>query len=102
MSDPSPAQVRYVLNSIGGGRIPGTALEELMLGVEEAVSNARRHGGPPVIARIWAGSGRILIHVHDTGPDQPTRWPGWFPCGPGRDSREAGSGSSTCSVLTPR
>ena len=68
MSDPSPAQVRPALTSIGGGRIPGTALEELMLGVEEAVSNARRHGGPPVTARIWAGSGRILIHVHDTGP----------------------------------
>jgi hypothetical protein len=68
MSDPSPAQVRPVLTSIGGGRISDTALEQLMIGVEEAVSNARRHGRPPVTARIWAGSGRILIHVHDTGP----------------------------------
>jgi hypothetical protein len=68
MSDPSPAQVRPVLSSVGGGRIPDAALEQLMVGVEEAVSNARRHGRPPVTARIWAGSGRILIHVHDTGP----------------------------------
>jgi hypothetical protein len=68
MSDPSPAQVRPVLTSIGGGRIPDTALEKLMIGVEEAVTNAQQHAGPPVTARIWAGSGRILIHVHDTGP----------------------------------
>ena len=68
MSDPSLAQVRHVLTSIGRGRVPGTALEDLMFGVGEAVSNARRHGGPPVTARIWAGSGRILVHVHDTGP----------------------------------
>jgi len=68
MSDPSPAQVRHVLTVIGGGRVSGTALEALMIGVGEAIGNARRHGGPPVTARIWAGSGRILIHVHDTGP----------------------------------
>jgi anti-sigma regulatory factor (Ser/Thr protein kinase) len=68
MSDPSPAQVRHVLTSLGHGRVSDTALEDLMLGVGEAVSNARRHGGSPVTARIWAGSGRILVHVHDTGP----------------------------------
>ena len=68
LSDPSPAQVRHVLTSIGQGRVPGTALEELMIGAGEAVGNARRHGRPPVTARIWAGSRRILIHVHDTGP----------------------------------
>jgi anti-sigma regulatory factor (Ser/Thr protein kinase) len=32
------------------------------------VSNAWRHGRPPVTARIWAASGRILVRVHDTGP----------------------------------
>jgi anti-sigma regulatory factor (Ser/Thr protein kinase) len=68
MSDPSPARVRHVLTSIGHGRVSGTALQDLMIGVGEAVSNARQHGRPPVTVRIWAGSGRILIHVHDTGP----------------------------------
>jgi anti-sigma regulatory factor (Ser/Thr protein kinase) len=68
MSNPSAAQVRHVLTSLGHGRVPGTALEDLMFGVGEAVSNARRHGGPPVTARVWAGSGRVLVHVHDTGP----------------------------------
>ena len=32
------------------------------------MSNAWRHGRPPVTARIWAASGRILVRVHDTGP----------------------------------
>jgi len=68
LSDPLPAQVRHVLTSIGGGRVSSTALEELMIGAGEAVGNARQHGQPPVTARIWAGSARILIHVHDTGP----------------------------------
>jgi hypothetical protein len=25
------------------------------------------HGPPPVTARIWAATGRILVHVHHTG-----------------------------------
>jgi anti-sigma regulatory factor (Ser/Thr protein kinase) len=66
--NPSPARVRHELAIIGCGRVSDTALEDLMIGVGEAVSNARRHGVPPVTTRIWAGSGRILIHVHDTGP----------------------------------
>jgi anti-sigma regulatory factor (Ser/Thr protein kinase) len=68
MSDPSAAQVRHAVTSIGGGQVPDTALQDLMIGVGEAVSNAQQHGRPPVTTRIWAGSGRILVHVHDTGP----------------------------------
>ena len=85
MSDPSPAQVRHVLTIIGGGRVSETALEDLMIGVGEAVSNARRYGGPPVTARIWAGSRRILIHVHDTGPGPADPLAGLVPvwAGPG-------------------
>jgi anti-sigma regulatory factor (Ser/Thr protein kinase) len=79
MSDPSLAQVRHVLTSIGHGRVADTALQDLMLGVGEAVSNARRHGGPPVTARISAGSGRILVHVHDTGPGPADQLAGLVP-----------------------
>ncbi|HEX5301755.1 MAG TPA: ATP-binding protein, partial [Streptosporangiaceae bacterium] len=68
MSDPSAAQIRHAVTSIGAGQVPGTALQDLEIGASEAVSNARRHGRPPVTARIWAASGRILVHVHDTGP----------------------------------
>ena len=68
MTDPSAAQVRHAVTSIGGGQVPDMALQDLMIGVGEAVSNARQHGCPPVTARISAGPGRILVDVHDTGP----------------------------------
>jgi len=86
MSDPSVAQVRHALTIIGGGRVPDTALEELMIGVGEAISNAQRHGEAPVTARIWAGSRRIVVHVHDTGPGPADPLAGLVPvwAGPGR------------------
>jgi anti-sigma regulatory factor (Ser/Thr protein kinase) len=68
VSDPSPAQIRHAVTSIGHGQVPAPALRDLEIGVSEAVSNAWRHGRPPVTARIWAAPGRILVHVHDTGP----------------------------------
>jgi anti-sigma regulatory factor (Ser/Thr protein kinase) len=68
VTDPSAAQVRRAITSIGYGQVPDTVLEELEVGVTEAVNNARLHGRPPVTARIWAASGRILVKVHDTGP----------------------------------
>jgi anti-sigma regulatory factor (Ser/Thr protein kinase) len=68
MSEPSAAQVRQAVTSIGRGQASDTALQDLVTGVSEAVVNARRHGRRPVTARIWAASGRILVRVHDTGP----------------------------------
>jgi anti-sigma regulatory factor (Ser/Thr protein kinase) len=68
MSDPSAAQVRHAVTSIGRGQVSDTALENLVIGAGEAISNARLHGRPPVTARIWTVTGRILIQVHDTGP----------------------------------
>jgi anti-sigma regulatory factor (Ser/Thr protein kinase) len=90
MSDPSSAQVRRVLTIIGGGRVSDTAMEELMIGVGEAVGNARRHGRPPVTARIWAGSGRILVHVHDTGPGPADPLAGLVPVWARPERREGG------------
>jgi anti-sigma regulatory factor (Ser/Thr protein kinase) len=73
LSDPSLAQIRHAIASIGAGQVPDRALEDLETGASVAVSNARRYGCPPVTVRIWAASGRILVHVHDTspGPDDP-------------------------------
>jgi len=90
LSDPSAAQVRHAVTSIGGGRVPDTALDDLVIGVGEAVSNARQHGRPPVTARIWAGSGRILVHVHDTGPGPADPLAGLVPVwtGPGLPGAE--------------
>ena len=67
MTDPSAAQVRHAVTSIGSGQLSDAALQDLVIGASEAVSNAWRHGRPPVTARIWAASGRVLVRVHDTG-----------------------------------
>jgi anti-sigma regulatory factor (Ser/Thr protein kinase) len=40
----------------------------LIIGASEAVSNALRHGQPPVTVRIWAAPDRVVVSVHDTGP----------------------------------
>jgi anti-sigma regulatory factor (Ser/Thr protein kinase) len=90
MSDPSAAQVRHAVTSIGGGQVSDTALQDLMIGVGEAVSNARQHGRPLVTARIWAGSGRILVHVHDTGPGPADPLAGLIPVWGRPGSREGG------------
>ena len=61
------ADARHALAQIGRDRIPATTLDDLLIGVSEAVTNAQRHGRPPVTVRIWATPGRIVVTVHDTG-----------------------------------
>ena len=51
----------------GGGRVADTILDDLLLGVTVAVSNALIHGRPPTTVRIWAAPDRIVISVHDQG-----------------------------------
>jgi anti-sigma regulatory factor (Ser/Thr protein kinase) len=68
VTDPSAAQARRAVTSIGYGQVPDTVLRDLEIGVTEAVNNARLHGRSPVTMRIWAASGRVLVHLHDTSP----------------------------------
>jgi len=67
LADSSAAEARQALTQIGEGRVPGTILEDLLIGVTEAVSNALLHGRGSVMVRIWATPGRIVINVHDQG-----------------------------------
>lgn len=65
--DSSAAEARRALVQIGGGRVADTILDDLLLGVTEAVSNALIHGRAPAIVRIWTAPDRIVISVHDQG-----------------------------------
>jgi anti-sigma regulatory factor (Ser/Thr protein kinase) len=65
--DRSAAEARRALTQIGRGQVTGTILDDLLLGVSEAVSNALIHGRPPATVRIWAAPGRIVVSVHDHG-----------------------------------
>src|SRR5690348_5368108 len=61
------ADARHTLARIAHGHIPATIVQDLLIGVTEAVTNAHRHGRPPVTVRIWAAPDRVVITVHDTG-----------------------------------
>src|SRR6476469_6738490 len=65
-------QLRDLLRS--GGRPPGAAggdVSRLLLAVEELVSNALRHGGPPVCATVSTTPTGWLLEVSDAAGDSP-------------------------------
>jgi anti-sigma regulatory factor (Ser/Thr protein kinase) len=63
----SAADARHALTQISPRRIPPATLDDLLIGLSEAITNAQRHGRPPTTVRIWATPGRIVITIHDTG-----------------------------------
>ena len=65
--DRSAVEARQALAQIGRGHITDAILEDLLIGVTVAVSNALVHGRGPVTVRFWATPDRIVIIVHDQG-----------------------------------
>jgi anti-sigma regulatory factor (Ser/Thr protein kinase) len=87
-----PADARHALARIGSGRIPATTLDDLLIGVTEAVTNAHRHGRPPATVRIWAPPGRTVVTVHDTGRGPADRLAGLVPAPGSISDRRLGLG----------
>jgi len=73
------ADARHALALIARGRVPGPILQDLLIGVTEAVTNAQRYGRPPAIVRIWAAGDRVVVTVHDTGHGPADRLAGLVP-----------------------
>jgi anti-sigma regulatory factor (Ser/Thr protein kinase) len=73
------ADARHTLARIAHSHIPGTIVQDLLIGVTEAVTNAHRHGRPPVTVRIWATPDRVVVTVHDTGHGPADRLVGLVP-----------------------
>lgn len=74
MGDPTPAAARRGIIELGrSAGIGGEALEDLRVTVSEIVSNAWRHGRPPVRVRAWASADRVVVTVTDQGrgPQDP-------------------------------
>jgi anti-sigma regulatory factor (Ser/Thr protein kinase) len=65
--DASAAEARRVLVRVGRSHVADTILNELLIGVSEAVGNALIHGRAPTTVRIWVTPGRLVISVHDQG-----------------------------------
>jgi anti-sigma regulatory factor (Ser/Thr protein kinase) len=55
------------------------AVEDLVLAVNEVVTNALRHGRTPARLSVYREGGALVCHVHDSGPGIPDAFAGFFP-----------------------
>ena len=85
------AEARRALTRAARDRVPATALQDLLIGATEAITNAQRHGRPPVTVRIWAAPD-IVVTVHDTGPGPADRLAGLVPAPDSTPDRRLGMG----------
>jgi anti-sigma regulatory factor (Ser/Thr protein kinase) len=90
--DRPAAEARRALTQAADGRIPPAIQQDLLIGVTEAVTNAQRHGRPPVTVRIWAAPDRIVVTVHDTGHGPADRLAGLVPAPGSTPDRRLGMG----------
>ena len=73
LTDPTPAQARRAVYDADRGDLAADEVEDLVVAVSEVVTNALRHGRPPVRLRVWTGPDRIVVEVRDggSGPKDP-------------------------------
>ena len=90
--DRPAAQARRALMRVGRGRVPSATLQDLLIGVTEAVTNAQSHGRPPVTVRIWAAADHIVVTVHDTGHGPVDPLAGLVPAPDSTPDRRLGMG----------
>jgi anti-sigma regulatory factor (Ser/Thr protein kinase) len=72
--DPTPNAARRAAHHAGDSVLSGTAeIDDLVMAISEAVTNAVMHGRPPVVLRVWTAPDRVVATVNDrgTGPSDP-------------------------------
>lgn len=63
----------------------GDDAEGILIAVGEAVTNALKHGAPPVRVRAWTADGLARVHVHDRGSRSIPATAGYQRPSPGLD-----------------
>ena len=78
--DPSPATARAAVAGFAGhtGLSP-QEIENLVIATHEAMSNAVRHGRPPVVLRMWVRPAGLTVTVTDTGTGPTDPFVGLLP-----------------------
>lgn len=77
IADPDQATaVRAVEAAATRVGLPLPDSNALCLAVDEAVTNAWRHGQGRVSLRLWHGADRVVVTVHDQGPGPPSPFTG--------------------------
>jgi hypothetical protein len=79
LTNPTAVDARQALARAVRGRVSDHALDELLIGLSEGVTNARLHGVPPTLVRIWASDDRVLATVQDQGHGPPDPLAGLVP-----------------------
>jgi anti-sigma regulatory factor (Ser/Thr protein kinase) len=78
--DPSPSTARAAVGAFAiHSKLSPHEVENVVIATHEAVSNARRHGRPPVLLRLWVQPGRLTVTVTDTGPGPTNPFLGLLP-----------------------
>ncbi|WP_214107847.1 ATP-binding protein [Acrocarpospora catenulata] len=66
--------IRHLVRRTASGYgLAGDALDDYVLAVHEAVTNAVRYGRAPHSIAIWEQSGAVYCEVQDSGPGIPYR-----------------------------
>jgi anti-sigma regulatory factor (Ser/Thr protein kinase) len=78
--DPSPSTARAAVGAFAiHSKLPPQEVENMVLATHEVVSNARVHGRPPVVLRLWVLPGRLTVTVTDTGTGPTNPFLGLLP-----------------------
>ncbi|MFC3504024.1 anti-sigma factor RsbA family regulatory protein [Micromonospora krabiensis] len=83
LTDPTAADARAAVHAVDRGVLPSDDVDDLVVAVSETVTNALRHGVPPVRLRVWAGTDRIVVTVTDGGDGPKDPYAGLLPAGDG-------------------
>jgi anti-sigma regulatory factor (Ser/Thr protein kinase) len=80
LSDPTPGEARRAARACAELLPPGLFdVDDVVMCVNEAVTNARAHGLPPVRLRLWSAADRIVATVTDGGEGPPDPFVGLLP-----------------------
>jgi anti-sigma regulatory factor (Ser/Thr protein kinase) len=81
LTDPAPVEARHAIQDADRrGVLPTvTELSTVVIAVHEAVTNAFRHGKPPVRLRLWAAPDRVLAAITDLGDGPADPFAGLWP-----------------------
>ncbi|GAA0798555.1 anti-sigma factor RsbA family regulatory protein [Spirilliplanes yamanashiensis] len=83
ITDPTAAQARAAAAAVAGPLLGGPDADGLVIAVSELVTNAHRHGAPPVRLDVWAAADRVVATVRDGGAGPADPYAGLLPAGDG-------------------
>ncbi|PZG01545.1 anti-sigma factor RsbA family regulatory protein [Micromonospora deserti] len=79
LTEPTAARARTAVYDADRGQLPADDVADLVVAVSETVTNALRHGAPPVRLRLWSGDDRIIVTVSDGGDGPRDPFAGLLP-----------------------